>query len=94
MSDVDRVFTAALQAAARRLTAAPVGPLTEAQACAALAELGRGLAAVVDVLDGRPCDYVPGPALAWLAQGSGGRSLLGGAARAIGEAFDSGGDAL
>lgn len=90
MNAVDRVFAAALQAAARRLTEVPDGPLTERQTCAALSEFGRGVAAVVDVLDGRPCDYVPGPALAWLAQGAGGRSLLGNVARVLGDAFDGG----
>lgn len=48
----------------------------------ALRDLGRGLAATVDLLDGRPNDWTPGPALRWFAQQPG-RSLLGDVVRAV-----------
>jgi hypothetical protein len=53
-------------------------------ACDAPAELGRGLAAAVDLMDGRPSNWAPGPTLVYLAASSPpGSSLLGDLARAL-----------
>jgi hypothetical protein len=78
MSPSDPLWDAVLQ----QLEHPPMTGLRAA--CDALAELGLGLAAVVDLMDGGSSDWTPGPALVYFAADSPpGSSLLGDVARAL-----------